>query len=300
MYTTRNLFSFGLCLSLMALMLYVDTPSKKIQLQPKETGTPTSKTVAEDFRGFEMIYIPAGVFNMGVTFENLIELCFKNLKVNDRAYCTKVANQIGEETGIFQVRNVEIAGFWADQYEVTIEQYQSCISTLFISCREIDMPSFPLLTNDPKKPRVGVNWYDAVLFCNTRGARLPSEVEWEYMAKGKQNLAFPWGDSLLPEYEQNTNSPHAVGAVSKNVSWYGIYDLSGNIMQWVEDRFQPYIASQVETNESLMDDTLRVVRGASWNEKGFRFLNVYRFGLNPASQNTDVGFRCVRTSDPRK
>lgn len=270
----------------------------KAQVQPKSTETPAGKIV-KDFRDFEMVYIPAGTFSMGVTRENFIELCFKNLEANDRAYCANLADDIGAETGIFEVHDVKIGGFWADRYEVTIEQYQICINSPFMGCRDIDISSFPQLTDDPNKPRVGVNWYDAVLFCNTRGARLPSEAEWEYMAKGTQSTAFAWGNSLLPEYRQNVNSPHPVGSIPKNVSWSGVYDLSGNISQWVEDRFQLYATPQVGLNKSFADDTLRVIRGASWIIKGPHFLNVYRSGLSPASQNTDVGFRCVKTSTPK-
>lgn len=259
---------------------------------------PTSGTAVQDFRGFEMVYVPGGRISMGIAPTELLKICTDVFKAEDR--CPSLINDIGNESSIFQAHTVDLQPFWMDRFEVTVGQYENCINTPFLGCRHIDMSYNPLLTDDPKKPRTGVNWYDAALFCNTRNARLPTEVEWEYVAKGTKEFIFPWGNSLLKYYEQIQKGPHPVGAVQENISWAGVYDLSGNVQQWTEDRFQPYLSTRGGSEKFNLDDTKRVVRGGSWLEKGFKFLSTYRSGSEPDSQHEDIGFRCARTTDPRK
>lgn len=259
--------------------------------------TPPNETVTQDFRGFEMVYIPGGKMDMGITSNGLLKICTNVFQDGDE--CSALVDEVGKESGIFQVHTVNLQPFWIDRFEVTVEQYEQCITAPFLGCRQIVMSYNPLLTDNPKKPRTGVNWYDAVLFCNTRQARLPSEAEWEYAAKGTKGFNFPWGNSLLDYYQQSQESPHPIGAIPENVSWAGVYDLSGNVQQWVEDRFQPYLSTKTGAEKFNLDDTKRVVRGGSWIEKGFKFLSAYRSGSDPNSQHEDIGFRCARTTDPR-
>lgn len=255
--------------------------------------------IVEDSRGFEMVYIQAATFEMGIRKNILIDLCVNTLHDGNETDCIKFSDDINVQTAMLQVHPAKVNAFWIDRYEVTIEQYKGCIQPELSGCREIIL-SNPMLTDNPSKPRTGVTWYDAMLFCNTRGARLPSEAEWEYAAKGSQSHLFPWGNFIINAYSKTTDGPHLVGKVSANQSWAGVYDLSGNVSQWVEDRFQPYDEGADNLNGFPADDVSRVVRGGSWKQTGIFLLNSYRTGMNPNEQHESIGFRCARTTDPRK
>lgn len=256
--------------------------------------------VSKDFKGFAMVYISAAVFDIGIKKSVLTDFCVNILHDGDQTSCSETADDLDKRTGILHTHNIKLASFWIDRYEVTIKQYQECIKPQLGGCREIDLSYNPYLTNDPQKPRIGVSWYDAMLFCNSRNARLPTEAEWEYTAKGPTSYLFPWGNYMLNEYSKSADIPHVVGAIANNKSWAGVYDLSGNVSQWVEDRFQPYDGSANEPNDFPIDDVSRVVRGGSWKQTGIFLLNSYRIGMNPSEQHETIGFRCARTTDPRQ
>ena len=111
--------------------------------------------------------------------------------------------------------------FWIDRYEVTNEQYGS------YGCREY--------SSQPDQPRNCVDWFDARDFCEKLGGRLPSEAEWEYAARGPDNLKYPWGNDFVADnVAYNVNSPSEtanVGSYPDGMSWVGAYDLSGNLLE---------------------------------------------------------------------
>ncbi len=265
------------------------------------TGTPVaSEIIAHDSRGFEMVYIPGGSVEMGTTRDSLLSICMNVLRDGDRSHCNDLVGTMGEETDILQAHSVKIPPFWLDRYEVTIEQYKYCINSgPGKACQAIELPS-PKLTDDPHKPQLGVDWYDAVYFCNTRSARLPTEAEWEYAARGPKGFFFPWGNTFIENYAGPLNSTYPVGSIPGNKSWAGVYDLSGNAAEWVDDLARPYSSSSDWPQGFPMYDTYRVARGGSWATRTFHLLAFYRDFLSPDGQHQFVGFRCARSSDPRK
>jgi len=135
---------------------------------------------------------------MGISRDDFLNVCITVLKAGDTKSCANLADTTQNETDIFQVHPVEVSAFWMDKYEVTIEQYAICMQPgPSRYCQKITIAPGPKLSDDPKKPQVGVDWYDAMYFCNMRGGRLPTEVEWEYSAKGANNNIFPWGNTFI-------------------------------------------------------------------------------------------------------
>lgn len=255
---------------------------------PLEAGT-----VSEDLRGFEMVYVPAGRFELGVTPDVLTQVN-EEIGINVEDYWENFTSQ-----GIFDTSIVELPAFWIDRYEVTIAQFTEIRSTCVAmgQCEEIDLSNHPELTTDPQQPQVAVSWFEALRICNSRSAHLPTEAEWEYAASGPENNAFPWGNEPINDnVRQRSTSTYPVGSVPDNISWVGTYDMAGNAAEWVEDRFGPYPrADQIWSGT----DVDRVVRGGSYVNGISQMATYERSVLHPIDPNVEVGFRCVRYTDPR-
>jgi formylglycine-generating enzyme required for sulfatase activity len=150
-------------------------------------------------------------------------------------------------------------------------------------------------------PVVAVNWNDATKFCAWDGGkRLPTEAEWEYAGTGGDGRHFPWGfefDShLLPA---DWNDTAAVGAFPGGVSPLGIYDMSGNVLEWVADYYdaQYYVESEVANPQGPEFGTERVLRGGSFgNPDGQFYVLSRRYHLSPELTEVDIGFRCAMTA----
>lgn len=163
-------------------------------------------------------------------------------------------------------------------------------------------------------PVVHVSWNDAVAFCSWRGARLPTEAEWEYASLGgESSQLYPWGDQLKPGDTWRGNVwqgefPHAehgdghaglapVGSYEAN--GYDLVDLGGNVWEWANDWFSPgyYDVAPPQDPKGPASGQDRVLRGGSWlcSEsycQGYRRDN--RNSAAPDSGLDNTGFRCVR------
>jgi tRNA A-37 threonylcarbamoyl transferase component Bud32 len=175
--------------------------------------------------------------------------------------------------------------FWIDVYEVSRAQYGS------------DETS-----PDANRPQASVSWFDAYAYCQNRGARLPKEAEWEYVARGPDDLRYPWGDEFVADYVVyvgNSNQSMAVDGNPEGASWVGALAMSGNIYEWVNSIYDDYpyrVTLDREASGVSDSSSLRVIRGGSWvtdNPYGLRAAN--RAKLRPDASNITLGFRCARS-----
>jgi len=152
-----------------------------------------------------------------------------------------------------------------------------------------------------KFPVVGVTWSDADKFCRWRDARLPSEKEWEKAARGEKGNEFPWGDNWDPKLTNTGDDSEweegiaPIGAYENNSSPYGIYDLSGNVWEWVEDWYKAIPGSNYKDPE--YGEKNKVIKGGSGGMGHYAISYFYRNATRQyAEPNTvaeDIGFRCV-------
>jgi formylglycine-generating enzyme required for sulfatase activity len=181
---------------------------------------------------------------------------------------------------------VVVPRFRIDLLEVTRGAYGRCVAAG--ACTpppgELDFK------RHPKLPVTQVTWHQARAFCAWRGARLPTEAEWELAARGTDGRVFPWGDEpptcARAHTEACGSGPAEVGARPEGASPYGVLDMAGNVDEWVEDAYAPYGSSGAHA-----DPTQRVARGGAYDAWHSR--TTARNALHPSHRDSLLGFRCA-------
>jgi len=147
---------------------------------------------------------------------------------------------------------------------------------------------------DPQWPVMGISWNDAVAYASWAARdgtpwRLPTEVEWEKLARGGDGRLYPWGDEFdatlcnMRESHPDRPWPLPAGSVETDVSLYGVRDVAGNMNEYCGDL--TYGA----------DPALRPVRGGAWTSDAARCRTTWRSGFRPNVVKAVAGFRLVRS-----
>lgn len=198
-----------------------------------------------------------------------------------------------------------------DKYEVSNKQYGE-----FMKATNHAAPAYwdDPRVNKPEQPVVGVNWFDAKAYCEWKGLRLPTEAEWERAAKGpKGDNHYPWGhkfDSKKVNYGQQKGHTTAVDSYPEGVSGFGLYNMAGNVFEWVEDWYMPdYYKNSPALNpvgpeiglDFAKQGPVRVLRGGSWFAPQTSLHTSHRFWNQPENNSYGIGlgFRCAMSEGPR-
>ena len=199
---------------------------------------------------------------------------------------------------------VYVDAFSMDVYEVTVGQYAA-----FLQAKGIDPPSDWKTMNQPahqKRPVANVDWADAAAYCKWAGKRLPTEAEWEKAARGTDGRLYPWGNDPPTPLHANFGKPDwnnhgvltPVGTFEGGKSPYGIYDMAGNVWEWVSDwyDYNYYKTSPSQNPTGPPMGGYKVIRGGSWNSNQRNLRSSDRYWDPPSFRSLYFpGFRCAKT-----
>lgn len=240
--------------------------------------------------GMEMVYIPAGKFEMGSESGN------------------------ADQTPI---HTVQLNGFWLDRTEVTNEMFVRFLNAQgnqqeggttwldptdpFVRIVDKDGVWQTRSERDNNYPALKVSWYGAKAYCAWAGRDLPTEAQWEYAAKGMENRRFPWGNDdpvcSLARFSGCGNSPVEVGSLLSGANVWGVLNLAGNVAEWTNDRYAAdyYSQSPQENPPGPINGYYRVIRGGSWQTTYLPLQTFNRKWAGADENINSVGFRCAMT-----
>lgn len=152
-------------------------------------------------------------------------------------------------------------------------------------------------------PVENVSWNEAKEFIKKLNARtgkqyrLPSEQEWAYACQAGVNSEYCGSDNIdsVAWYQGNAeNETHPIS--TKRANAWGIYDMSGNVWEWVEDSWhEDFKGAPTDGGPWIGDSTNRVIRGGSWFSDAQSVHATKRFGFNQSGRSNNIGFRIART-----
>jgi formylglycine-generating enzyme required for sulfatase activity len=269
---------------------------------PSPSATPTSGPRAGDPRvypiGLTFVWVPPGRFTMG---------------------CSPGDNECLD--GEKPAHEVTISkGFWIGQTTVTVTAWK--VYHADTRKRAPALPTSDLLgrnlneaSGNDNMPVVGATWTQARDFCAWASGRLPTEAEWEYAARagstearygsldsiawygnnsGRQPIDYDTIRQTQANYAkllyENGNGPHPVR--QKQPNKWGLYDMLGNVWQWTEDWYAPYLGATIDPRGPTTGE-YRMLRGGSWNDRSNSARVSSRSATWPSDSEAIIGFRCV-------
>ena len=200
-------------------------------------------------------------------------------------------------------RRVYLDAFFMDQNHTTVEQYAKFLdATSHAAPPEWNIMSRPI---HQKRPVVNVDWADAATYCTWAGKRQPTEAEWEKAARGTDGRLYPWGNEsptrVHANFRKETWSNHyvlsTVGSYEDGKSPYGLYDMAGNVWEWVSDWYDSayYSTAPLRNPTGPATGLSKVVRGGSWGSGPEGLRSAERENHVSSFQGYGTGFRCAKT-----
>ncbi|AXT19951.1 hypothetical protein D7030_02170 [Flavobacteriaceae bacterium AU392] len=193
--------------------------------------------------------------------------------------------------------NVKINTFYISETEITVAQYRT-----YCKAENILMPDEPYWELEDDQPIVNVTWNDAIGYTKWlsnklgRPFRLPYEAEWEYAARGgnkSKGYKYSGTNNINDVWFEDNSGERAQSVASKIANELGIYDMSGNALEWCMDRYDKdyYNKSSVSNPKGAIKGDRRVLRGGGWYYRPIYCRITQRTNSTPDYQSYVFGFR---------
>lgn len=247
------------------------------------------------------VSVAAGPFTKGLSEQVRAFILMTCTRISeDRAACDENKLLAGE----FPQETVTVDAFSIDSQEVTNSEWRTCVKAGkcvtpdYRNCKVYTNQGFQVSMRVPKQLQEGampvtcVTLQEAQAYCSFSGGALPSQDQWEKAARGTKGSLFPWGDNWDPIAanwgETDVLKTSIVGKVDghpwvappstfeSGKSPNGVYDMAGNVAEWVEST-----------------EAQAVARGGSWASSPFELRTTGRRRLPADARNADVGLRCA-------
>jgi formylglycine-generating enzyme required for sulfatase activity len=212
------------------------------------------------------------------------------------------------------VRNIFLPAYLIDVYPITNQEYLAFIEDQgylqekfwdpdgweWIKNTDRKSPKywFDPRFNKPNYPVVGVSWFEADAYARWAGKRLPTESEWEKAARGNEGNEWAWGNSFngmnlnCSDSSQIVHGTTPIGIYPAGQSPLGVFDMSGNVSEWVQDWYDAYSGNT--NRDTHYGKTFKVRRGGGWGWDR-DFVRCTCRNASPRTADYAVcGFRCCR------
>jgi formylglycine-generating enzyme required for sulfatase activity len=210
--------------------------------------------------------------------------------------------------GCFQMGTQEVHRYF-DHEENNRERpvHKVCLDSFYIDKYEASQKRFKeIMDRNPSKlfnddwPADHVRFQDAETYCSLQGKRLPTEAEWEYVARSGSGAENPFGKNFNDYVWHATNSVRTPNPVkSKKANAWGVHNILGNVWEWVSDWYSPsYYKSSPQKNPKGPKDrrSHHVIRGGSWaDDESLVRAGSRHPGMADATESFLVGVRCAQS-----
>ncbi len=258
----------------------------------------------------QMVLVPTGPFAMGSDFSEGPDFLEG---ISDEGFSDERPE-----------RQVYLDGFFMDITEVTNAQYRACVAKG--ACADpqhtgsLTREGYYLDSDFDLFPVIFVSYHQAQSYCQWAGKRLPTEAQWEKAARGQKEFTYPWGDhrpdctmsnfsKMISEYDETGEMVFSqtcfgdtvkVDQYPSYLSPYGIYNMAGNVAEWVSDWYlEQYYDSGIYPDnlnnpQGPGDGKRRVYRGGGFANNMYLIRTAFRSHGLPGSSFAHVGFRCAK------
>jgi len=285
----------------------------------------------------EMVHIPEGPFLMGSTENDINKLLELDSNVEAGRFDVEVPQ-----------REVYLGAYLIDKCPITNAEYKKFIESggyeqrdywsksgwdYVLEIKPLDGDGLnSAMDGEEDCPVVNVSWYEAKAFAKYMGKRLPTEAEWEKAARGTDGRVYPWGNEFdktkLNCSESRIEKPTPVTKCPQGQSFYGCFDMAGNVWEWTADWFdsqyyrsapdkdpqgpdkaedKPFFGRPEDVGTSIYEfeppeegsgtlSDCKVLRGGSWSGGGVVHIRCANRDYDePDYRNETIGFRCARS-----
>jgi serine/threonine-protein kinase len=194
----------------------------------------------------------------------------------------------------------EVDAFFIDKHEVAVGDYYAFIK----ASKHAPPKNWPrdwaegrFTPEEAKLPVTGVTWFDAREYAEFVGKRLPTEIEWEYAARGTDKRLYPWGAELKPNLanvgDGGKKPLKSVDSYPGGASPFGVLNMTGNAFEWTDSDPLRYPGSNANPTQG------KIVRGGSATATKEFALVTSRTSIPPNEAYPDLGFRCAKSLSRR-